>query len=110
MDRRLWLRLALSAVLVAGFGVSVVLTQHHENRVYGDASVVLANCPETETVNCDTVNTSEWSELFVIPIAAFRTAQLFTQAPQMDGAHHLTRWAASADGSDWAEDDAEAAR
>jgi thiol-disulfide isomerase/thioredoxin/uncharacterized membrane protein len=51
--------------------VSVVLTRHHENLVYGDATAALSNCPHTETIDCDTVNTSAWSELFGVPIAAF---------------------------------------
>jgi thiol-disulfide isomerase/thioredoxin/uncharacterized membrane protein len=64
-------RLVLSAILVFGAVVSVVLTRHHENLVYGDATAALSNCPHTETVDCDTVNTSAWSELFGVPIAAF---------------------------------------
>src|SRR5258706_276252 len=64
-------RSALTLLLASGVLVSVVLTYHHENRMYGDATAVLANCPNTETVNCETVNTSAWSELFGVPIAAF---------------------------------------
>jgi thiol-disulfide isomerase/thioredoxin/uncharacterized membrane protein len=64
-------RSALTLLLASGILVSTVLTYHHENRVYGDATAVLANCPNTETVNCETVNTSEWSEVLGIPIAAF---------------------------------------
>src|SRR5262245_32868834 len=69
--RDLWVRLVLSSLLVGGVALSAALTRHHENKVYGDATAVLANCPETETVNCDTVNTSAWSELLGVPIAAF---------------------------------------
>jgi thiol-disulfide isomerase/thioredoxin/uncharacterized membrane protein len=43
---------------------------HHENQVYGDATLALANCPESETVNCDLVNSSRWSEIAGVPIAA----------------------------------------
>src|SRR5262245_62739688 len=64
-------RSVLSAVLALGLAVAGTLTLHHENQVYGDASVVLSNCPETETINCNTVNTSEWSEVMGVPIAAF---------------------------------------
>jgi cytochrome c biogenesis protein CcmG, thiol:disulfide interchange protein DsbE len=64
-------RVALSVVLVAGLSLAAVLTRHHENKLYGDATAILSNCPETETVNCDTVNTSAWSELLGVPIAAF---------------------------------------
>ena len=64
-------RLVSSAVLIAGMALAAILTGHHENKVYGDASAVLVNCPQTETINCDTVNTSAWSELLGVPIAAF---------------------------------------
>ena len=40
-------------------------------RLFGDASARLANCPQTETINCELVNTSAWSELFGVPIAAY---------------------------------------
>ncbi|HEU5181966.1 MAG TPA: redoxin domain-containing protein [Candidatus Polarisedimenticolia bacterium] len=66
-----WIRLILGALVTTGIVVSILLTQHHENRVYGDATAVLSNCPETETINCDTVNTSRFSELLGVPIAAF---------------------------------------
>ena len=61
----------LAAVLLVGCGIAAYLVAHHENQVYGDATLTLANCPETETVNCDLVNSSPWSELFGVPIAAF---------------------------------------
>jgi thiol-disulfide isomerase/thioredoxin/uncharacterized membrane protein len=70
-DAGIGARLALSAILLFGAVVSVVLTRHHENLVYGDATAALSNCPHTETIDCDTVNTSAWSELFGVPIAAF---------------------------------------
>jgi thiol-disulfide isomerase/thioredoxin/uncharacterized membrane protein len=63
-------RLLLSALLVAGIGIAVYLTRHHENQVYGDASLTLANCPQTAAIDCEAVNTSAWSELFGVPIAA----------------------------------------
>ncbi len=64
-------RIALSAILAAGIGIGIYLVRHHENQLYGDASVVLGNCPETDTINCEVVNTSAWSELLGVPIAAF---------------------------------------
>lgn len=64
-------RSVLTILLVLGLGIAVYLVRHHESQVYGDASVVLANCPQNETVNCEVVNTSAWSELFHVPIAAF---------------------------------------
>src|SRR5215831_8254487 len=64
-------RVALSLGLLLGIGIAVYLVRHHESQVYGDASIVLANCPQNETVNCEIVNTSRWSELFHVPIAAY---------------------------------------
>jgi len=61
----------LVLVLLAGLGAAGYLVAHHENQVYGDATLTLANCPETATVNCDLVNSSSWSELAGVPIAAF---------------------------------------
>jgi len=60
----------LASTLFAGLGIAGYLVAHHENQVYGDASLALANCPETETVNCDLVNSSPWSEIAGLPIAA----------------------------------------
>jgi uncharacterized membrane protein len=64
-------RILLSALLAAGISVGVYMAWHHDNQIYGDATVQLANCPHTETINCDLVNTSPWSELFGVPIAAY---------------------------------------
>jgi cytochrome c biogenesis protein CcmG/thiol:disulfide interchange protein DsbE len=60
----------LALALLAGLAVASYLVAHHENQVYGDATLALANCPETETVNCDLVNSSRWSEIAGLPIAA----------------------------------------
>jgi len=66
------LALGLLAVsLLMGVAIAAYLVAHHENLVYGDATLALANCPETETVNCDLVNSSRWSELGGVPVAAF---------------------------------------
>ena len=48
-----------------GFGVSVYLTVQHHVALAGGASV----CNINDTFNCDLINTSEYSELFGIPIA-----------------------------------------
>lgn len=64
-------RLTLTAVLLAGTGIALYLTAHHDHQVYGDRSFKLENCPQTETVDCEAVNTSAWSELAGAPIAAF---------------------------------------
>ncbi len=67
---RVWASALLVLVLLAGVAVASYLVIHHENQVYGDATLTLANCPQTETVNCDLVNRSKWSELAGLPIAA----------------------------------------
>jgi thiol-disulfide isomerase/thioredoxin/uncharacterized membrane protein len=67
---RVWAATVLAIVLAAGIVISAQLVAHHENRVYGDATASLANCPGTETVNCDLVNASSWSEIAGVPIAA----------------------------------------
>lgn len=63
-------RVLLSLLLIFGLGVSVYLTLHHESQLYGDGSVSLDNCPRTETIDCELVNTSDWSEVLGVPIAA----------------------------------------
>ena len=69
MTRR-WATGLLGLILVAGLIVASYLVLHHENQVYGDATLGLANCPQNELVNCDIVNASSWSELAGVPIAA----------------------------------------
>lgn len=59
----------LAALLLAGASICLYLTRFHENAMYGDRSVGLANCPESETTNCEAVNTSGYSELAGIPIS-----------------------------------------
>lgn len=61
---------ACALILLVGLGIAVYLVAHHENQVYGDATLTLANCPESETINCDLVNSSPWSELAGLPVAA----------------------------------------
>jgi protein-disulfide isomerase/uncharacterized membrane protein len=61
---------------IAGFGafVAVLMTGHHERELYGDEAQQaeeLVGCEESATVNCDIVNTSEYSEIFGVPIATF---------------------------------------
>ena len=60
----------LVVALLAGLGIASYLVAHHENQVYGDGTLTLGNCPQTETVNCDLVNSSPWSEIMGLPIAA----------------------------------------
>ena len=70
-EPRTWPRIALTLLMLVGVGICVYLTWHHENELYGDASVELGNCPQTETINCEAVNTSAYSEAFGVPIALF---------------------------------------
>jgi cytochrome c biogenesis protein CcmG, thiol:disulfide interchange protein DsbE len=70
VSTRPWAAALLVATLLAGTAIAGYLVVHHENHVYGDATLTLANCPETETVNCDLVNSSAWSEIAGVPIAA----------------------------------------
>ncbi len=60
----------LAALLLAGTAVSLYLTRFHENALFGDSSVTLANCPQDETTNCEAVNTSEYSAVAGLPISA----------------------------------------
>src|SRR5437867_3379940 len=75
MTERSWrpdvARTLLSLLLVCGLGIGSYLAWHHENQLFGDATARLANCPESDTINCELVNTSKWSELFGVPIAAY---------------------------------------
>ena len=68
--RHPWLLWLLAAALVAGTGICLYLTRFHENQLYGDATATLANCPESETTNCEVVNTSGYSEFAGVPISA----------------------------------------
>lgn len=69
--RSTWALLLLGLVLAVGVAMAVRLVRHHEVQVYGDAMAALGNCPQTETINCEIVNTSAWSEAFGLPIATF---------------------------------------
>ena len=61
----------LTLLLASGVAIAARLVVHHEVQVYGDATAGPLNCPQTETINCEVVNTSPWSELGGVPIAAF---------------------------------------
>lgn len=64
-----WPLYLLVLALVAGTGIGLYLTWHHDNELYGDASVEL-NCPRTETIDCEAVNTSAYSEVAGVPLGA----------------------------------------
>ncbi len=88
----------LSLVLVAGLGIAVYLTWHHENKLYGDPSVALGNCPQTETVDCEAVNTSAWSELVGVPVAALAVPAYLLVLGLLWGARRQARYLAYAFG------------
>jgi cytochrome c biogenesis protein CcmG, thiol:disulfide interchange protein DsbE len=67
--RRMWALPLLTVLCLLGLGISSYLTWHHEVQVYGDKSATLANCQASETINCDLVNTSAYSEILGIPLA-----------------------------------------
>lgn len=61
-------------LLLAMFGIFVggLMTWHHDTQLYGaaEAQGELIGCTESAEVNCDIVNTSAYSELAGVPIAA----------------------------------------
>jgi thiol-disulfide isomerase/thioredoxin/uncharacterized membrane protein len=65
-----WLLILLAALLLAGVGICLYLTRFHDIEMYGDRSATLSNCPQTETTNCEVVNTSGYAELLGVPISA----------------------------------------
>jgi protein-disulfide isomerase/uncharacterized membrane protein len=73
--RRLGLAL-LVPLMLFGMGVGALMTWHHDTQLYGSESQQgeLIGCKESAAVNCDIVNTSEWSELFGVPIATLAIA------------------------------------
>lgn len=69
--------LAVAAVwLVSAMIVSIYLAWHHANALYGPGASL--NCPQTDTVNCDIVNASEYSELFGVPLSIYGLAVYLT--------------------------------
>lgn len=67
-------KIALSLILALGLtgtGISALMTWHHDTQLYGTAEQQgeLIGCTESSEINCDIVNTSEWSELGTVPIA-----------------------------------------
>ena len=65
-----WLLVPLVGILLAGIGICLYLTRFHDIEMYGDQSATLSNCPQTETTNCEVVNTSGYAEILGVPISA----------------------------------------
>ncbi|MCA9773400.1 MAG: thioredoxin domain-containing protein, partial [Myxococcales bacterium] len=75
--------LALIVLLgLAGAAIGGLMTWHHENQLYGGGDVhgALIGCVETAEVNCDVVNTSEFSEFLGVPIATWAIPTYLTIA------------------------------
>ena len=64
----LWLLIPLA---LFGMFVGGLMTWHHDTQLYGgaDDQGELIGCTESAEVNCDVVNTSDYSELAGVPIA-----------------------------------------
>jgi protein-disulfide isomerase/uncharacterized membrane protein len=75
--------LFLLLVLMA-FGVSVggLMTWHHETQLYSEDAQQgeLVGCEASEQVNCDIVNTSDYSEIAGVPIATMAIPTYLTFA------------------------------
>jgi protein-disulfide isomerase/uncharacterized membrane protein len=68
---RAWALWLLVPILLVAAGVSVYMTRHHETQLYGGPAYQgekVAGCEEAAGVSCDVVNTSDWSELFGVPL------------------------------------------
>ena len=66
-----WVYVALMIVSLFALGVSGLMTWHHEIQAYGNAPAELVGCSADKAVNCNVVNTSEYSEFIGIPIATW---------------------------------------
>ncbi|MHB8189843.1 MAG: vitamin K epoxide reductase family protein [Ferrimicrobium sp.] len=69
-----WVVWSTRVLVLAGLGVATYLTIVHFNT-----RVSLA-CPNTGVINCEKVTTSQWSEVFGIPVALLGAAFFATQA------------------------------
>jgi len=66
-----WPYRLLSILLLIGSIAALRLTWHHETLLYAKKAASIGLCPENQTISCDLVNTSSYSELGGIPIALF---------------------------------------
>lgn len=67
---------ALAVLALVGAAIGGLMTWHHDVQLFGDASMQgeLIGCTSSEEVNCDIVNTSDYSEVLGIPIATWGIA------------------------------------
>lgn len=68
---------ALFTILLLGIAGALRLTWHHETLVYAKKAASIGLCPENGTISCDLVNTSTYSELWGVPIAALAIPTYF---------------------------------
>jgi protein-disulfide isomerase/uncharacterized membrane protein len=69
----------LVLAMLAGVGVSAYLANQHLAAICGEVSI----CSVSESFDCDKVNTSDWSELFGIPVALYGLGFYFAAAYAM---------------------------
>jgi protein-disulfide isomerase/uncharacterized membrane protein len=62
--------------ICVGIGVQIYLTSHHYDLMYGQLDAK-SFCSVNATVDCDSVNTSSYSEIFGLPIALLSAFVLF---------------------------------
>ncbi len=67
----------LSLVGLSGAGVSVYLAKQHLAALHGGEASI---CTVSEVLNCDVVNTSQYSELFGLPVAVYGIGFYFAVA------------------------------
>ena len=83
----------LVVVLVWGLVIGAMMTWHHDQQLYGGVQAELVGCVQSAQVNCDVVNTSEWSELRGVPIATLSMIAYGTVMGLVFGAIRGTRGA-----------------
>jgi protein-disulfide isomerase/uncharacterized membrane protein len=66
-----WVFISLMLVALFGLGVGGLMTWHHEVQAFGTAPAELIGCTADKGVDCNVVNTSEYSEFIGIPIATW---------------------------------------
>jgi uncharacterized membrane protein/predicted DsbA family dithiol-disulfide isomerase len=77
MQETRWTRLAF-IVLLVGMGISIYLTVHHYDLIYGMRNTK-SFCTISEAIDCDAVNSSSYSEIFGIPVGLVGAVTFFVQ-------------------------------